>query len=841
MRNITKEKLAPYIETNIEYYDKYREKFNKKNNFLSWNWSFFFFIPWLAYRKIWGYYFVYFFMSIVFSITFYNLIIDASRISPIFMIIFGLSSLIFIAYSMLTVNNQVLKQASEVKDNASIKSKSSWVVVFFATLLLLLPSIYAAKSLYPVFKFHEDRNSIFHFPSDETNIQTVLDKINEISDENVNAIGVYAEIGIMSKKDLIDIVVCYDNVMLLDRLKEKGTMFFESHLKNAVRCNALKSVTFLLDQDVRSIGKEEKDDFNNFSKYRLVQRAIYKENLSMAKLLLSKEKHIMGANAQVLIMDAFSIKDPIKKKEFIEYLLNKKIDIYNTLETNETSALREAVANNDYNMTKLLLKHGANPNQHYAHSRTPLHTSLYNADIKIMKLLLEYKGDVNDVLYDGLTLLNHALRNNNTQKFKLLLDNNATLDVKDFINRYASGSTDATNLELLYKYYTMPVLEKKEIVALFQKACELKSTKAIDILLSKGYDINTTSSNSAYPYVAHVCYGWKDMHMFEYVLAKGANVNVYTRGNDNGRNLLQNIISHNSEKVFTPESWKRLKLVLAHGANINHQNDGNRTALIAVDTYPDVMLYLLDHTNVDITLLDDRNKSLLHYSDNKPEVMQQIIHKIKKDTKLEYLIDQKNMYGNTPLHYAVETSDAVTKILLKAGANTNILNDAGFSVVGGVQTKEAYELLKDTGNDISRSKAKCTIFVKQMGKKEYQKECLLVAKNAKELNDITYYQFLGGDIKNLVKTTYDLSRGKREYIYAYSNVGHGHVIHKEFDKAKKSYAEFLSLGWSCNLSEEKSDALMKSDMEIISKLYGEKYKKEALKIWEKVKYEYRNK
>lgn len=839
MKNITKEKLAHYAQDNTEYYEKYREKFNTKNRFFSWNWSLFFFIPWLAYRKLWGYYFVYLLMAIVFSITFYNIIVDVNRVSPIFMIILGLSSIIFIFYSVLTVNSQFLKHASEVKEEEPTQGKSSWIVVFFATLLLMLPYVFAVKGLYPIFKFHEDRNSIYHFPEEEKNMQRVLEKINEISDENVNAMGVYADLGFISRKDLIDIVVCYDNVMLLERLKEKGALFFDSHLKNAVRCNALNSVSFLLKEGVRSIGKDEKGDFNNFTKYRMVQNAIYNGNLSMAKLLLSKETHIKGANAQVLIMDALGIKDGIKKKEFVGYLLDKKIDIYNTLETNETSALDYVITNNDYNMTKLLLEHGANPNQHFKYGKTPLYESFYNSSVEIMKLLLEYKANVNETTYNGRTLLDSALRTTKIEKIKLLLDANAEVTVEDFLSQYY-GPKDARVLELFYEKYKMPPLSKKDEVLLFSKACELKSTKAIDILLKKGYDINSSSSDSSAPYVAHACYGWKDTDMFAYVLAKGAGVNAYTRGEGFGRNLLQNIISGNMEESFSEESWKRLKLVISHGVNINHQDDGNKTALMWADDYPDVIQYLLDNTLVDLTLLNDRNKSLLHYSDNKPEVMQTIIQKIKKDEKLKYLINQKDTYGNTPLHSAIYKSDAVVKILLKAGANPNSIDNSGFSPVAGVQTKEAYALLKNTGNEISRSKAKCTMLVEQIGNKKYQKECLLVAKHVEDLNSISYYQFLGGDIKNLIKTTYDLSRGKRAYLYAYSNVGHGFIISQELANAKKSYSEFLNLGWSCNMSEEKADKLMKKDIKIIAKLYGKKYGKDALKIWEEVKYDYRN-
>jgi len=831
MKNITKEKLANYVESNSDYYEKYREKFNLKNNFFSWNWSFFFFIPWLAYRKIWNYYIGYLIIAIVYSLTFYQMIVHSERVSPIWMIIVGLGALVFIVYSMLTVNNQVLKRASESNDLIT-KGKSSWIVVFLASIVLTLPFLYTAKSLYPIFKYHQDRNAIFVFPEKETNMQIVLEKINEISDANVNEVGVLLELGITSRKDLIDIVVCYDNVMLLDRIKEKGALFFDHHLKYAVDCNALNSVSFLLEQGVKGIGKDEKDDFNNFNKYRLVQNAIYKGHLSMAKLLLSKEEHIMGANAQVMIIEAFSIKDSIKKKEFIEQLLSKKIDIYNTLETNETSALAESVANNDYNMTKLLLEHGANPNQHYQYGKTPLSISLSSdKNIQIMKLLLEHKAKV-DELESGSSLLKDALYYKNHEKLKLLLNYNATFNIKNFLIGFSSVSTDAISLETLYKYYNIPKLKNKEIVALFQKACDLKSTKAIDILLSKGYDINTTSSDGDYPYVAHVCYGWKDTRMFEYILSKGANVNTYVKTKDNGRNLLQNIISRNSEKVFTKESWRRLKLVLSHGANVNHQDNGNKTALMWADDYPDVIEYLLENTYVDIRLLNDRNESLLHYSDNKPNVMRTIIKKLQKD---EHMLDKKDRHGDTPLHNAAIRSQEVVKILLDAGANPDIVNHAGYSPLGYVQDIKSYELLKNTGNNISKSRAKCTVLVGLLGKKEYQLECLKVAKHEKTVNSTSWFQFLGGDIENLLKTDFDLSvKGKRAYIYAYGNVAHGYVLKNELVKAKKNYEEFLNLGWTCNMTLEDADKDMKKDFETMAKIYGEEFKNKAFKIWKEL-------
>jgi len=138
MKNITKDKLANYVESNSDYYEKYREKFNLKNNFFSWNWSFFFFLPWLAYRKIWTYYLGYLAMAIAYSTTFYYSVIDPQSVSPVWMITVGLGALIFIIYSLLTANNQVLKRAS-VLNETNVKSKSSWIVVLLASIVLILP------------------------------------------------------------------------------------------------------------------------------------------------------------------------------------------------------------------------------------------------------------------------------------------------------------------------------------------------------------------------------------------------------------------------------------------------------------------------------------------------------------------------------------------------------------------------------------------------------------------------------------------------------------------------------------------------------------------------------
>ena len=824
MNNLTKEKLEQYVKSNTDFYEKYRERFNNKKNFFSWNWSLFFFIPWLAYRKIWDYYIGYLLISIIYAVIFYKLLTAPRDISPIIMIIVGGLTQIFIITSLLTANNKVLKLAAE---NRYSNGESSWLIVSFATLLLMVPPAVAMTMYYPIYKTSIDKDTIFHISEDEKDMNQLLKEIESISDKNINSYGVYAQIGLRDRQDLISKVVCYDNLALLEAIERKNAKFNNSHLEKATRCEALNSVKFLLSKGTRA----------NEDNYNIVQNVIvYESNIPLAKLLIENENNMSeGANAQILIEQAINLRDSKERKAFIEYLVDKNINIYDTRDedNDNRSALYEAVIKSDANTTRLLLEKGANPNQRYSYGRTPLYKALHEANIEIMQLLLEHKAKVDLVMDNGKTVLDNAVQDKKLDKVKLLLKYNATVTAKTL--DFAMKRGDDKLITLIGQQKIKEKLSKEAVGKLFATACESKNTNAIDVLLKQGYDIN---SSKRILYSGNVR---KDSTIFAYVLSKGADVNVFEKDEDNGRNILHNIIGGliSGDEESNKVAWEKIKLVLKYGININHQDRPKRTALMWALSHgrdhKDVVEYLFDHADVDLTLLDERGESLLHYVLNMPSLAEKIIKKLKKEKQLKKMINHVNIDGSTPLHHAAAGNIKVIKMLLAAGANPNIIDKNGYTPIANVKTKDSYDLLKKTGNEISMKKAECSIFVEKMGQKKYQPSCLMVAKQEKTVNNISHYQFLGGDISGLLKTTYDSNKGVYSRIYAYANVGHGYVINKNIEKAKESYANFAKNYSYVGISIEKAETMIQSDFDIISKLYGNNFRKDAMTAWDAVR------
>jgi len=137
---LTVEKLDQYLKTNGKYYQKFLDKFNTKNGlFYSFNLCAFLFAPaWVAYRKLWLVYGLLFMFQIIIIAFFFMARIET--IPPYLDVILKLLILLVIMNSirvLLISNGLVLRKALNAKKNEV--DKSSWIVVFLATIIFCLP------------------------------------------------------------------------------------------------------------------------------------------------------------------------------------------------------------------------------------------------------------------------------------------------------------------------------------------------------------------------------------------------------------------------------------------------------------------------------------------------------------------------------------------------------------------------------------------------------------------------------------------------------------------------------------------------------------------------------
>lgn len=112
----------------------------------------------------------------------------------------------------------------------------------------------------------------------------------------------------------------------------------------------------------------------------------------------------------------------------------------NIRDGNGNSLLMLASYNGHYETSKLLLEHGADPEQANALQQTPLTGAALNGMVEIAKLLIDNGADINAVTPDGKTPLMYAAMFNQPDIVDLLLANGA--------DAYAKSADGLTALAL---------------------------------------------------------------------------------------------------------------------------------------------------------------------------------------------------------------------------------------------------------------------------------------------------------------------------------------------------------------------------------------------------------
>ena len=739
--------LSKYVESNAAYYEQYREKFNQKNGFLSWNWSaFFLFFPWLAYRKLWGSFFVFWSFSLIISLINYSLISRPSADLVLSLLVVLGIALVFGILVILNVNNQILKRAKEYPNKTG---RSSPLIVFLSILLIFAPAILPMHAAYSSYKKQLDYRSAYFISRGGEDDSKVFRVIGDVSEKNINDV------------ELIDKIVCYDNIEMLDAVEKKGGLFTSEHLESALKCSSYNSVNYLVSKGVRS----------NEDSYRLVRHALFDNKPSVAKLLLTNEGDLsLDEDAKVLIVAAIAnIENLDEQLAFIQHLINdKKVKLSDSGDY-PGRALSEAVESKNLEIIELLLKNGAKPNHEYSYDSKVIDLAVRGGNVDIIELLLKYRESV------SAESLENAIKSGDKELLSLMLNGNHQ------------------------KY------EKEDVGELFNQACWSGDTSFIDVLVEKGYDINS------FPILFYSC---SDAGMFSHAVSKGADANLTYEG----KNILQHILSVADDEL-TQAEWDKFKLVFKNAFQGEYKNKILRSAFYR--KREDVIEYIFENSNdIDFTLLDGSNRSLLHYAAKVPFFTKEIINRLKENNLSEQVINIQGSLGDTALHIIAKKDASMIPVFLKAGADPDIANSDGFTPLAFVSSRYGYEYLKNTGNSISKSKGECRAFVEAQGIKDFQSSCVEAAKNETYKEDISYYQLLGGDFVSLFKNLYKSSSLR---------IGHGYVIEKDFEKASISYKVFLNY----HRSIEDSVNTFQKDMVILSRLYGETFKDDAQKVWDK--------
>jgi ankyrin repeat protein len=103
----------------------------------------------------------------------------------------------------------------------------------------------------------------------------------------------------------------------------------------------------------------------------------------------------------------------------------------NSVLSDGSTYLSNAVEAKNTNMIDTLIKYGADINIKTHSGETPLHTAVYTQNVQLVKLLVGKSADINAKTNNGETPLHYAVKENNMELTKLLIENKANLNIKE--------------------------------------------------------------------------------------------------------------------------------------------------------------------------------------------------------------------------------------------------------------------------------------------------------------------------------------------------------------------------------------------------------------------------
>ena len=87
--------------------------------------------------------------------------------------------------------------------------------------------------------------------------------------------------------------------------------------------------------------------------------------------------------------------------------------------------------------------------------------------------------------------------------------------------------------------------------------------------------------------------------------------------------------------------------------------------------------------NKNFNLLDNKGNNILHklVKSNNSKILKETLEILIENGKLQNLINQKNYYGYTPLHIAINKhNQSFSQLLINNGADIRILTDNGYGI-----------------------------------------------------------------------------------------------------------------------------------------------------------------
>lgn len=294
--------------------------------------------------------------------------------------------------------------------------------------------------------------------------------------------------------------------------------------------------------------------------------------------------------------------------ETVADLIAKGANVNSMRQWDETTLLYLAVESNNFEISKLLLDAGANPNA--AKWDTLIQLSVQSNNIDITKLLIKAGADVNETMVLlGMTPLQWAVNSNNIEIVKLLV--NAGADVNAYTSSLESPlemAIQRRNVNLI-KFFLNFIPDVNSIKNKFgtqalHLAVHSGNSRVVKLLLDAGADVNVKNNDET---TLHEAVRAENVRILKLFLSAGAEVNEP----DGSGNTPLHYAAEFNKILACPLI---LKLLIKAGADVNKCNNSNRTAFThSVDEF--TLLVETDLMARDTDLIKIYLKLLLEYTD----------------------------------------------------------------------------------------------------------------------------------------------------------------------------------------------------------------------------------
>ncbi|MBD3795514.1 MAG: ankyrin repeat domain-containing protein [Epsilonproteobacteria bacterium] len=380
----------------------------------------------------------------------------------------------------------------------------------------------------------------------------------------------------------------------------------------------LKTIEFLLENGANiNIEYEE-------SELHPLCQAVRKDNLSLVKLL-------------------------------VRYI--DDVNIY--INENKTMSLFfNALKYGNYDIVEVLIKNGANINEHNLHI-TPLFYAIYKNDMKLIQMLVENGANVNQTIdiAEGITIspLMYAVRFNHVDISKFLVEKGANIDDKFTIK--------------IDKYPTF-------LLSTYEISNQYDDQELADFFELKGADVTLSDERGKkdFDYFEHAC---KTLDVFSRFFTKKEKPTQLDREKLEGYPEFKEKIINLEQKIDNVR--QEIDNVRQKKFDMYQSKVINKKIAEAIESKSMDKLQKLIDEGFDLSDLDINEL----FINNFPS---EFIYEVIKQSQN---IDIQTQDGMTPLMYASQANNIdLVKLLLDRGADKNIKNSVG---------KRAKDLVKDGG------------------------------------------------------------------------------------------------------------------------------------------------